>query len=100
VCGDEEGRREGRGGADMRDRATRERGSAQAADLGQGDCWAAGKREKRKEKKWAAQEKKQAQEGGGGEGQAGLRAGLADFSFYLSFSSFLFQTNSILFEFK
>jgi hypothetical protein len=51
----------------------------------------------RKEEKWAALEKKQAQEGGG---QAGLRAGLADFSFSLSFCSFLFQTNSILFEFK
>jgi hypothetical protein len=44
VRGDEEGRREGRGGADMRDRATRERGSARAVDLGQGDYWAAGKR--------------------------------------------------------
>jgi hypothetical protein len=88
------------GGPWLSERGREKRKDARAARLGQGGCRAVGKREKRKEEKWAARARKQAQEGGGGEGQAGLRAGLADFSFSLSFSSFLFQTNSILFEFK
>jgi hypothetical protein len=75
-------------------------------ELGRGGCWATGRREKRERGKWAARGRKPAQEEGGRDGlrvrREGKRDGLpgwADFFSLISFS-FLFQTNSILFEFK
>jgi hypothetical protein len=93
--GREEEERKGKEGAPtgrpwLSERGREKKKDARAARLGQGGCRATGKREKRKEEKWAARERKQAQEGGGGEGQAGLRLGWLLFSFSFPFSvSFL-----------
>jgi hypothetical protein len=90
-------------GADMWDRATRERGSARAggevptggsrpseneiereeARLGlltwaEGGCWPAGKREKRERGKWAARGRKPVQEEGGRDGLRVRREGKRD----------------------
>jgi hypothetical protein len=71
--------------------------------LGQGGCWAAGKREKRKGEKWAAGERKWARgkgrKRGKGLGPRTRRVGLPAellFSFsFLLFFSFSKQLNSI-----
>jgi hypothetical protein len=72
----------------------------------EGGCWPAGKREKKGKREVGRVGKEPAQEERGrdglrvrGEGKRDGLLGWADFFSVISFS-FLFQTNSILFEFK